>query len=134
MTAARTPSRLAGAAGAAFAHKIPVTVPIPHGVPDPHPFPARRGTCTDHRVAGAVTGTLGCYGADRSTTMSSHGDIEAIEAEVAYYRDRLALMRAKQYSRGVGATPRMEDLQRRFDSAERRLKIARAASPSGSKP
>lgn len=57
--------------------------------------------------------------------MSSPGQIEAIEAEFNYYKDSVALLRARLYRWGVGSTPRLKDLQRRRDSAERRLTAAR---------
>lgn len=57
--------------------------------------------------------------------MSSSRQLEAIEAEVTYYRDSVALARARQYRRGGGTTPRFEELQRRLESAEQRLRAAR---------
>lgn len=61
--------------------------------------------------------------------MSSLGEIQAIQAEVTYYHDSLALLRARLYRRGVGSTPRLEELQRKLGSAERRLASARAKQP-----
>lgn len=58
--------------------------------------------------------------------MSTLQELEAIHAEVNYYRDSVALLRARLYRRGAGSTPRLEELQRRLDSAERRLRLARA--------
>lgn len=58
--------------------------------------------------------------------MSSPREIEAIEAEFNYYRDSVALLRARLYRRGVGTTPRLEELERKADSAESRLRAARA--------
>lgn len=58
--------------------------------------------------------------------MSSLGQIAAIEAEFHYYKDSVAVLRARLYRRGVGATPRLEELQRKLDSAQRRLHAARA--------
>jgi hypothetical protein len=64
--------------------------------------------------------------------VSSAREIEAIEAEVTYYRDSVALARARQYRRGGAITPRFEELQRRLDSAQQRLRAAQAArSESG---
>ena len=57
--------------------------------------------------------------------MSALQEIEAIQAEVNYYRDSVALLRARLYRRGTGATPRLEELQRRLHSAELRLRAAR---------
>ena len=61
--------------------------------------------------------------------MSPLREIEALQAEVDYYRDSVALLRARLYRRGGGMTPRLEELQRRLDSAERRLRAARAEPP-----
>jgi hypothetical protein len=66
--------------------------------------------------------------------VSSAAGIAAVEAEVIYYRDSVALLRARLYKRGVVTTPRLEELQRRLDSAERRLRVARAASPASPQP
>jgi hypothetical protein len=59
--------------------------------------------------------------------VSSLHQIATIEAEFHYYKDSVALLRARLYRRGVGSTPRLEELQRRRDSAQRRLHAARAA-------
>lgn len=61
--------------------------------------------------------------------MTSPREIEALAAERNYYRDSVALLRARLYRRGGGMTPRLEELQRRLDSAERRLRAARAEPP-----
>jgi hypothetical protein len=53
-------------------------------------------------------------------------EIEAIQAEVNYYRDSVALLRARLYRRGAASTPRLEELQRRLVSAQARLQTARA--------
>ncbi len=58
--------------------------------------------------------------------MSSPREIEAMEAEVTYYRDSVALARARLYRRGGGTTRRFEELQRKLDSAQQRLHAARA--------
>jgi hypothetical protein len=60
--------------------------------------------------------------------MTSLQQMAAIEAELNHYRDSVALLRARLYRRGVGTTPRLEELQRRRDSAEQRLRAARAKS------
>jgi hypothetical protein len=57
--------------------------------------------------------------------VTSLHEIEAIEAEVNHYRDRAALLRARLYRRGMGANQRLEELERRRDSAQRRLREAR---------
>lgn len=58
--------------------------------------------------------------------MSTLREIEVMQAEVNYYRDSVALLRARLYRRGGGVTPRLEELQRRLGSAEQRLHAARA--------
>lgn len=66
--------------------------------------------------------------------MTSSREIEEIEAEVTYYRDSVALARARMYRRGGGTTPRFEELQRRLNSAQQRLRAAHAATDSVPKP
>ncbi|HEY6525448.1 MAG TPA: hypothetical protein VIY10_16820 [Solirubrobacteraceae bacterium] len=58
--------------------------------------------------------------------MSSLRQIAAIEAEFNDYKDSVALLRARLYRRGLGTTPRLDELQRKLDSARRRLRAARA--------
>ena len=60
--------------------------------------------------------------------MSTARQIEDIQAEVNHYRDSVALLRARLYRRGMGSTPRLEELQRRLASAQRRLRAARGAA------
>jgi hypothetical protein len=60
--------------------------------------------------------------------------LEAIEAEFNYYKDSVALLRARLYRRGAGITPRLEELQRKLDSADRRLRAARAEQHAASQP
>lgn len=65
--------------------------------------------------------------------MSSPREIAAIEAEATYYRNSVALMRARLYGRGQGTSPRFEELLHRLDSAQQRLRAARA-EPSAPQP
>jgi hypothetical protein len=58
--------------------------------------------------------------------VSSLRQIAAIEAEFNDYKDSVALLRARLYRRGLGTTPRLDELQRKLDSARRRLRAARA--------
>ena len=62
---------------------------------------------------------------------SSLREIEAVQAEVNHYRDSVALLRARLYRQGAASTPRLEELQRKLASAERRLARARAVPPPG---
>jgi hypothetical protein len=66
--------------------------------------------------------------------VNSPREIAAIEAEASYYRDSVALMRARLYRRGLGTSPRFEELQRRLDSAQQRLRAARTAPPAPPPP
>ena len=62
--------------------------------------------------------------------MSSASDIELLEADASYYRDRLALLRASLYRRGEGSTPQLRELERRLAVAERRLREQRSRASS----
>jgi hypothetical protein len=53
--------------------------------------------------------------------MSSGSELELAEADARYYRDRVALLRAKLYRRGYGTTPRLQQLERQLQRAEQRL-------------
>jgi hypothetical protein len=66
--------------------------------------------------------------------VSSLGQIAEIEAEVTYYHDRVALLRARLYRQGVGSNPRLEELQRQLEGARRRLRTARATASRPSQP
>lgn len=66
--------------------------------------------------------------------MSTLREIEALQAEVDYYRDSVALLRARLYRRGAGGTPRLQELERRLDSAEVRLRAARAEPRTMAQP
>ncbi len=57
--------------------------------------------------------------------MTSHTEIDQLQAEAAYYRDRVALMRAKLYRWGVGTNPRLQELERELERAQQRLREAR---------
>jgi hypothetical protein len=58
--------------------------------------------------------------------VSSAGDVELLEADARYYRDRVALLRAKLYRWGLGSTARLEELERRLERAERRVREQRS--------
>ncbi len=53
------------------------------------------------------------------------GQIEQLQAEVNYYRDRTALLRAKLYRSGLGTTTRLQEFERELARAEQRLRIGR---------
>ena len=56
--------------------------------------------------------------------MSSRTDIEQLRAEADYYRDRVALLRAKLYRWGVGSNARLQALERELELAQQRLRDA----------
>jgi hypothetical protein len=58
--------------------------------------------------------------------MSSEKDIELLEADARYYRDRVALLRARLYRWGEGSTPQLRELERRLTGAEKRLRARRS--------
>ena len=53
--------------------------------------------------------------------MSDAGELELARAQAGYYKDRVALLRAKQYRWGLGTSPRLRLLERELERAERRL-------------
>jgi hypothetical protein len=53
-------------------------------------------------------------------------EIEEIHAEVNHYRDSVALLRARLYRRGIGTNQRLQELERRLESARLRLRTARS--------
>jgi hypothetical protein len=62
--------------------------------------------------------------------VSSHNEIEQLQAEAAYYRDRVALLRAKLYRGGLGSSARLQQLERRLVLIEERLRDARVRARS----
>jgi len=52
--------------------------------------------------------------------------IAQLQAEVDYYRDRAALLRAKRYRWGLGRNARMQELERKLEHAEQLLRDALA--------
>jgi hypothetical protein len=53
-------------------------------------------------------------------------ELEEIHAEVNHYRDSVALLRARLYRQGVGSNKRLEELERKLESARVRLRAARS--------
>ena len=62
--------------------------------------------------------------------MSSRSEIERLRAEADYYRDRVALLRAKLYRWGVGTNARLQQLERELERAQQRLSDARLRGKS----
>jgi ribosomal protein L29 len=58
--------------------------------------------------------------------VSEPDSVEQLEAEVRYYNERLALLRAKTYRGGATSTTRLRELERLLNSAEKRLRGAHA--------
>jgi hypothetical protein len=56
--------------------------------------------------------------------VSSSPEIERLQAEASYCRDRVALLRAKLYRRGLGSNARLQALERELERAEQRLRAA----------
>jgi len=55
----------------------------------------------------------------------SWSQVEQLQAEASYCRDRVALLRARLYRRGVGTNARLQELERQLERVEQRLKAAR---------
>lgn len=47
--------------------------------------------------------------------------VEQLQADADYYRDRVALLRAKVYRWGLGTTARLQELEHELERAEQRL-------------
>ena len=62
--------------------------------------------------------------------MSSADDLEVLEADARYYQDRVALLRARLYRWGLGSNARLEDLERRLEYAEQRVRAQRVGKPN----
>lgn len=61
--------------------------------------------------------------------MSSDDEVELARAETFYYRDRVALLRAKLYRWGLASNPRLRALEDELRRAERRLRNLSARRP-----
>jgi len=57
--------------------------------------------------------------------VSSSAEIERLQAEASYCRDRVSLMRAKLYRLGLGPSARLRELERELERAEQRLRDGR---------
>jgi hypothetical protein len=58
--------------------------------------------------------------------VSLSGELERLRAEVRYYEDRVALLRAKLYRRGQGSNARLQELERKLERAQQRLQDERS--------
>ena len=57
--------------------------------------------------------------------MSASHELEQLEAETRYYRDRVSLLRARLYGRGTATSARLQELERGLERAEVRLRERR---------
>ena len=55
----------------------------------------------------------------------SSNQIEQLQADADYYHDRVALLRAKLYRWGLGASAQLQELERELELAQRRLREER---------
>jgi hypothetical protein len=62
--------------------------------------------------------------------VSTSHKIEELQAEADYYRDRVALLRAKLYRWGLGINPRLQELERQLELARQRLRDERLRTRS----
>jgi hypothetical protein len=54
--------------------------------------------------------------------VSSSSEIELLQADARYYHDRIALLRAKLYRRGIGSNAQLKQLERSLERVEQRLR------------
>jgi hypothetical protein len=66
--------------------------------------------------------------------VSSTRNIEHLLAEARYYKDRVALLRAKLYRWGVGSNARLKELEGELERAEQRLSVERSRVADEAKP
>jgi hypothetical protein len=55
----------------------------------------------------------------------SSNQIQQLQADADYYRDRVALLRAKLYRWGLGTNAQLQELERELELAEKRLREER---------
>jgi hypothetical protein len=63
-------------------------------------------------------------------SVSSARELELLDANARYYRERIALLRAKQYGRGLGSSAQLQRLERELELAEQRLREAHQKRPA----
>ncbi len=68
---------------------------------------------------------------DRERRVSSTREVELLEAEARYCRERVSLLRARLYGRGQGTSPRLQELERELERAEQRLRDAYSRPAEG---
>jgi hypothetical protein len=69
--------------------------------------------------------------ATNSTAREAHQNLETLEAEARYHRDRLALYRARVYANKPTSATRLRELERTSEGADARLEHARGRRKSG---
>lgn len=62
--------------------------------------------------------------------MTLSDELELARAEKSYYRDRVALLRAKRYRWGLGPSHRLQQLERELARAEQRVAELRSRQRS----
>jgi hypothetical protein len=62
--------------------------------------------------------------------VTTEGELELLEAEARYYRDRVSLLRAKLYRWGSGPSARLQELERGLERAEQRVREERSRRAS----
>ena len=65
-----------------------------------------------------------------SWTLSSSSRIAQLQTDATYYRDRIALLRAKLYHWGLAPTERMRRLEHSLERTEQRLREERTHADS----
>lgn len=55
----------------------------------------------------------------------SSNQIQQLQADADYYRDRVALLRAKLYRWGLGTNAQLQELERELELAQQRLREER---------
>jgi hypothetical protein len=61
--------------------------------------------------------------------VSSTREVELLEAEARYCRERVSLLRARLYGRGEGTSARLQELERERERAEQRLRAPAPDQP-----
>ena len=67
----------------------------------------------------------------RSPRSDASPDLERLEAEARYHRERLALYRARVYGGRLTSDTRLRELQRTAEAADARVRAAGGPRPRG---
>ena len=66
--------------------------------------------------------------------MSAQAEHEYLQAEARYYKEQIALLRAKLYRWGQAPNAHMRELEEKLSLAERRVAASRARAEDGAGP